>query len=172
MNAKLAALVGHPRFDTYSLWYDRLYAKLIKIISDHGIHGVILSNQTAGSVESLPLILASLPMHRRLDEIAHWPTDPDDPRTLMPSVNGEEYRIITEVLDGVVPWAKIALDRLDDTIGYADYAQPKKLFENPLVIWSAAALEGFSTGLMNSTRSPTSSNPTSEIWSGATILGL
>jgi len=143
VNEKLAALVGHARFDTYSLWYDRLYAKLVKIISNHGIGGVILSNQTADSVESLPMILASLPMHRRLDEIAYWPTDPDDALTLMPIVNGEEYGVTAYVLDGVVPWAKEALDRLDDMIGYADYAQPKKLLDNPLVIWSAAALEGF-----------------------------
>jgi len=143
VNEKLLKLVGDSRFDTYSYWYDLLYARLVKIISEHGLGGVIMSNQAPDSVDSIPFILSTMPMHRRLDEIAYWPVDPDDPLTQMPIVNGEEYGVITYVLDGIIPWAKKALDALDNNLGYGQHALPKKMLDNPLVIWGAAAMEGF-----------------------------
>jgi hypothetical protein len=143
VNEKLLRMVGADRFDTYSIWYNRLYAKMISIISEHGVGGVIMSNLSPDSVQSLPFLLATPPMRRRLQEIATWPIDPSDPASRLPSVNGEEYPVRAIVLDEGVAWAHDALSKLDVDSFVNPSASPSTLFTNPLIIWGAAAMEGF-----------------------------
>jgi hypothetical protein len=143
LNEKLATMVGVERFDTFSLWLNRLYAKMIKIISEHGVHGLILSNMLPDSVESIPFILETAPMRRRLEEIATWPIDPKDFASRYVTTNGEEYPVRFIAQEGGVSWAKEALGRLTDPFGLGQAASASTLLNNPLIIWGAAAMEGF-----------------------------
>lgn len=143
VNEKLLRLVNVRRFDTYSVWFNRLYCKMISIISDHGVPGVFLSNMAINSIESLPFLMATPPMRRRLEEITQWPVDPMDAGSRLPSVNGEEYLVLSVVTDDGVAWANEALSKLDVNLFANEEASPSTLFQNPLVIWGAAAMEGF-----------------------------
>ena len=166
VNEKLLKLVGNPRFDIMTFCYDELYAKTIEIISEVGIPGFIFSSMTADSVETIPFLLHTPPVERRLTEFVEWPVDPNDPLTRIPHVNGENYGIRLIISEGHPPmWLhegkaspppdpQLALGRR----GPAEALQglpiiPERnkeldaasLFENPLIIWGAAAMEGFFT---------------------------
>lgn len=145
VNRKLLALLGNPRFDSYSLWLNRLHAKMVRIVADHGVTGLMMSNMQQDSIESIPFALATPGMRRRLTEIDEWPVDPAVSSSRIPSVNGEEYPVFAVVLEDGVAWARKALIASEELAGPIAWASPSTLHANPLVVWGAAAMEGFFT---------------------------
>ena len=146
VNEKLRAMVGHPMLDKMSATYDKLYSKILHIISRGGIGGFLFSNMAPDFVETLPFILHSPALRRRLQEFAEWPSDPDDPLTMMPSVNGDEYPIRLMISPKHRdPWINEAIERSKSLGEWNKDLNPKSLRDNPLIVWGAAALEGFFT---------------------------
>lgn len=142
VNSKLAKLVGNGRLDMMSLWYDRLYSMFVKILSEHGVGGLIFSNMLDESVQTIPFLLGTGPIERRLREIVEWPVSDDDPLSRMPVVNGE-FPIRLYIGDKPVPWAVEGLKAIETMAGYARDMSPATALANPLIVWGAAALEGF-----------------------------
>lgn len=145
LNEKLANLVGMSRFDRYSYWYNKLYAYLISFTEKHDVPAIVFSNMSLDSVETIPFIVNTRPFVERLEEIAHWPVDPDDPSTMMPTVNGTDYPIHLLIVDGEVRWAVEALQALRRLPEQNPEFSASTVFNNPLVVWGAATLEGFFT---------------------------
>jgi hypothetical protein len=187
LNHKLSKLVGDDTFDTMTFLYDRLYSRVLYITSARTLPGLLLSNTSFDSTETVPFIMHTPPFARRLDEFANWPSDPSDPLSLVPKVNGPESPIQLLLLPhGRVPdWITAAqkaiencrcvgrpkqcvclsrssfvmrashyalqflrghgrrLQRVQHLPEYNKALDAAKIFQNPLVIWGAAAMEGF-----------------------------
>jgi hypothetical protein len=146
VNEKLASLVGHPMFDKMSIKYDDLYSKIIYIISKYGIPAFLFSNMSAESVETIPFVLHTPGLKRRLKEFAEWPYDPDNAVANMPSVNGEKYPVGLFITpNSRDPWISKSMEALEGLPEYNKELDASSLHKNPLIIWGAAALEGFFT---------------------------
>jgi hypothetical protein len=146
VNEKLQALVGNPMLDKMSTDYNELYCRILQIISKAGVPGLIFSNTLRESIETIPFILHTPALQRRLEEFSDWPIDPDDPLTRMPSVNGEKYPIQLIILpDRRDPWITETIEGLSRLPEYNKDLDAKSVFHNPLVVWGAAALDGFFT---------------------------
>jgi hypothetical protein len=98
VNEKLNRLVGDPMLDKMSTGYDELYCRVLQIISKGGVPALIFGNMAPDSVETIPFIVHPPALIRRLREFAEWPFDPEDPVTMMPSVNGDKYLIRLMIL--------------------------------------------------------------------------
>jgi hypothetical protein len=146
LNNKLLRLVGDDTFDTITHFYDRLYSRILYIASVRTVPGLLLSNTAMDSIETVPFIIHTPPFARRLAEFASWPCDPNDPLSLVPKVNGPESPIQLNLVSGrVPPWITTAQKAIESLSEYNKALDAASLFRNPLVIWGAAAMEGFFT---------------------------
>lgn len=148
VNQELRKFVGQRNFDTCSTYIDELCSLPLKIISEHGIGGFLFSNMRPESVVGLPFILHSPPIRRKLQEWADWVYEEEAIVPQMPSVNGEQYGVYLLVSrdEGCISkWVHDALKGLDRLPEYEQELKADTVFDNPLVIWGAAAMEGFFT---------------------------
>jgi hypothetical protein len=126
-----------------TMYYDLLYSKVMKIVSRSGVAGLIGYSMSPQSIESIPFIVNSTPFIRRLSEIRNWPSDSAEPLSLVPKVNGPEYPIQLNLAGGPPNWAIRAEKALEFVPEYDVNLNACSLFENPLIVWGAAAMEGF-----------------------------
>ena len=105
VNRKLTALVGNDKLDTMTTYYDLLYSKIMKVVSDRGMPGLIAYSMSRQSIETLPFIINTRPFLRRLKEIIEWPFDINDPLSLVPKINGPDYPIQLNLVAGPPNWA-------------------------------------------------------------------
>ncbi|MEY9138541.1 hypothetical protein ABIE79_010069 [Bradyrhizobium diazoefficiens] len=146
LNEKLKSLVGHPMLDKMCPDYDELYCKIIHLISTLGVPGFLLTNTSVDSIETLPFVLHSPALERRLNEFAEWPFDPDHPLSNMPRVNGDKYPISLLIShDYRDAWISESISALEALPEYNKELDANSLHMNPLIVWGAAALEGFFT---------------------------
>jgi hypothetical protein len=89
VNQKLRSLVGNRRLNSMCTWFDDLYSKVIKIISEVGVGGLIFSNMPLDSVETIPFLMHTPGIRWRLEEFIEWMVDPNDSSSWMIMVNGE-----------------------------------------------------------------------------------
>lgn len=145
VNQKLKKLVGNVRLDTMTAELDNLYSFVMKILSEYGVPGFLFSNMNPESVDSIPFLLQTPPIRRRLEEFLEWPVDDNDPITRLPRVNGERYPIQLQIPfgDNSSWWPKKVLDGLPPE--WNRDLKAGSLFDNPLIVWGAAAMEGFFT---------------------------
>jgi hypothetical protein len=145
VNEKLKLLVGHPMFDVMSLYLNDLCCKVIHIVAEHGLEAFLFSNLTAESVDTLPFILHSPGIERRIKEFAEWPYDPDDRLANMPLVNGEDYQLHLFIgEDFRSGWVSKCTDALK-LPEWDKQLDASSFHHNPLIVWGAAATEGFFT---------------------------
>lgn len=137
INKKLFDMVGHPRFDQMSYYYDRLHSLIIKMISENGIAGVLTSLWTPDSVTALPFILNSPGIKFRLRDIAETPLE-----LIYATVNSSNWPVSGSPKK-LRKWSKEALENLPH---YEVETSPETLINNPLYIWGSAVLEGFFPG--------------------------
>jgi hypothetical protein len=144
VNEKLRRLVGDPMLDKMSTEYDDLYCRILQIISKGGVGVLIFGNMAPDSIETIPFILHTPALIRRLREFAEWPIDPEDPLTQMPSVNGEKYPIRLMISSNYrEPWINETIQGIDRLPESNKDLAANSLHNNPLIVWGAAALEGF-----------------------------
>ena len=147
VNRKLRQLVGRRNFDTCSLHIDDLCSYVLKFLSEHGVGKFIFSNMQPDSVESIPFVLHMPPIRRKLEDWASRVVDDkQDPSSFMPAVNGEAFgiRLLVSSDKGCIStWVKETLEGLDRLPEYNVDLRADAIFDNPLVIWGAAAMEGF-----------------------------
>ena len=112
VNHKLRTLVGRRNFDTCSLHIDDLCSYVLKFLSEHGVGKFIFSNMRPDSVVSVPFILHTPPIRRKLEDWASRVVeDMEDPSSFMPVVNGENYtiRLLVSSDEGCISqWVKQA----------------------------------------------------------------
>lgn len=139
LNLKLEGLLGNPYFDLMPHDFDRLHSLVAKIVFEHGITGVIASLFTPDSIETVPFILNTPGLKRRVSEMQEM-TSPKAEREDMPiTINGPNFPI--NLWPGVTKWTGIDLE----TIRYPEEYKPETLNNNPLFIWGGAVLDGFFT---------------------------
>jgi hypothetical protein len=147
VNHKLRELVGRRNFDMCSLHIDDLCSYVLKFLSEYGVGKFIFSNMRPDSVVSVPFILHTPPIRRRLEDWARRVVeDKQNPSSYMPAVNGETYpiRLLVSSDEGCISaWVKQALEGLDRLPEHDAKLCADSIFDNPLVIWGAAAMEGF-----------------------------
>jgi hypothetical protein len=147
VNRKLRELVGRRNFDTCSLHIDNLCSYVLKFLSEHGVGKFIFSNMQPDSIESIPFALHLPPIRRKLEDWASRVVDDkQDLSSFMPAVNGETFaiRLLVSSEKGCISaWVKEALEGLDRLPEYNVELRADAIFDNPLVIWGAAAMEGF-----------------------------
>jgi hypothetical protein len=147
VSRKLHQFVGKRNFDTCSIHVDDLCSLVLKFLAEHGIAKFIFTNQRPDSAVSLPFALHLPPIRRRLQDWASRVVDdPEDAASFMPAVNGERYpiRLLVSSTDGCISeWVRQALDGLDRLPERDASLRADAIFDNPLVIWGAAAMEGF-----------------------------
>lgn len=147
VNRKLRELVGRRNFDTCSLHIDDLCSYVLKYLSEHGVGKFIFSNMQPDSIESIPFALHMPPIRRRLEDWASRVVDDkQEPSSFMPAVNGETFpiRLLVSSEEGCIStWVKEALEGLDRLPEYNVELRADAIFDNPLVVWGAAAMEGF-----------------------------
>lgn len=147
VNRKLRELVGRRSFDTCSVHVDDLCSYVLKFLSVHGVGKFIFSNMQPDSVESIPFLLHMPPIRRKLEDWASRVVDDkEDSSSYMPAVNGETFpiRLLVSPEEGCIStWVHEALAGLDRLPEYNLELCADAIFDNPLVIWGAAAMEGF-----------------------------
>lgn len=136
LNRKLRQLVGMPGVDEMISGWDRLFAMLTKTILEHGAENLLLlplaSVHAFMLSDSLPLLVHSGPIRRRLQELSEIDVDGE----LILTVNGGNFPI-TDFGPSLVRKAADALGSL--TGG----GEPAPIERNPLFVWGGAAMEGF-----------------------------
>jgi hypothetical protein len=139
LNRKLEQIVGMPGVDEMISDWDRLYSAIVKMIIDKGVEPLLLlplaDPSAALLTDSLPLLVGSSPVRRRLTEFAEL----GESGELFVRVNGPNFPI-DEMRPTLVRSAKAALARLDSLTEAAD------IESNPLFIWGGAAMEEFFRG--------------------------
>jgi hypothetical protein len=143
LNRKLLARVGDTLFDSMTSEYDRLYSSILSIIHKAKVGGLILSVMTPDSVETIPFILHTPGMKRRLREIAALP-ESDEPSDFFVKVNGPNFPI-TGIRSSLREWAHESLESIDRLWQTNPDIDPESLPNNPLFVWGAAAMDGFIT---------------------------
>jgi hypothetical protein len=147
VNRKLRGLVGRRNFDTCSVHIDDLCSYVLKFFSEHGVGKFIFSNMQPDSVESIPFLLHMPPIRRKLEDWASRVVDDkEDPSSYMPAVNGETFpiRLLVSSEEGCIStWVHEALEGLERLPEHNVELCADAIFDNPLVIWGAAAMEGF-----------------------------
>jgi hypothetical protein len=144
LNRKLLRLVGNPLLDEMTRDYDRLYSSVIKVLHEHGTTGLIGSTLTPESTETIPFILQTPGMRRRLADIAALGGDVTDLREAIVNVNGENFRI-TGFRKQLVEWAERTLGEAERIWQPNADIHADRLPENPLYVWGAAVTDGFFT---------------------------
>jgi hypothetical protein len=144
LNQKLLRLLGNPLLDSMTQEYDRLYSSLISILKKFGVSGLIWSVMTPESTETLPFILHTPGMRRRLQDWASLPEEVQDAKEMILEVNGPSFPI-TVLRVELIHWAKETLQSIDDLWQVNPDLRPDKLPDNPLYVWGAAVMDGFFT---------------------------
>ncbi|MEM8557132.1 MAG: hypothetical protein AAGG50_04840 [Bacteroidota bacterium] len=143
LNRKLLARVGDPLFDMMTSEYNRLYSSILAIMHKAKVPGLILSVMTPDSVETLPFILHTPGMQRRLRELAAL-TDSDEPKNPVITVNGPSFPFLG-TRESIRDWAQESLESIERLWQTDPDIAPESLPENPLFVWGAAAMDGFIT---------------------------
>jgi len=137
LNEKLQNMIGNPFYDAMPHDYDRLFSLVTKIIYEHGVPGAIASLFTSESVETLPFILGTPGVKRRIHELINLTSSEAIISDTPIEVNGPSFPI--DVLPGVTLWKGVDLDSFSNSSEF----DPKTLHNNPLFIWGGAILDGF-----------------------------
>ena len=98
---------------------------------------------TPDSVETIPFVLHTPGMKRRLGEMAAI-ADSDRPEDLIVKVNGPNFPILG-MRSQIRDWARESLEAIERLWQTNPDIAPELLPENPLFIWGAAAMDGFIT---------------------------
>jgi hypothetical protein len=123
--------------------YDRLYSSILAIIHKAKVGGLVLSVMTPDSVETIPFILHTPGMKRRLGEMAAM-TDSERPEDLIVKVNGPNFPI-QGGRGQIRDWARESLEAIERLWQTSPDIAPESLPENPLFVWGVAAMDGFIT---------------------------
>jgi hypothetical protein len=110
VNAKLLQLLDSQLVDSMTHPYDQLYSKIIKILHQRGIPGVTFSSRSPDSVDSIPFILHTRGLHRRLTEIASLNSGEKGDLELV-TINGHSYSITGHRAELAV-WAESMLEQI------------------------------------------------------------
>lgn len=147
LNLKLCQQLGNNVFDISTVFYDRLYSRVLYIVSVRTIPGLEYTSPSMDTLDALRFLIKTPPFIRRLDEFANWPTDPENPLTFVPKVNGPESPIQLNLFPSgrVPPWITAARQAVESRRPFDENLDAGSVFKNPLVIWGAAAMEGFLT---------------------------
>src|SRR5262249_38978101 len=124
--------------------YDRLYSSLISILKEYGLSGLILSTMTPESTETLPFIVHTPGMKRRLGDWAALPEEAASLEEMILQVNGPNFPITAQRFE-LIRWARQTLEEIERLWLMNPDIHPETLPENPLYVWGAAAMDGFFT---------------------------
>jgi hypothetical protein len=139
LNEKLEQMVGNPFYDVMPHDYDRLHSLVTSLLFKHGISGVVASLFSPESVETIPFILNSPGITRRIHEIEQMTSSNAIKEDQPIRINGPNFPI--DLWPGVTQWEGVNLETLSPPPDY----KPQTLHENPLFIWGGAILDGFFT---------------------------
>lgn len=138
VNDKLNKMLGNPFYDAMPHDYDRLYSLLTKILFEKGVQGVIASLFSSESTETLPFILGTPGIKRRIHELKELTSSKSFNEDRPIDINGPNFPI--KIWPGVTKWEGVNLDSIS---AFCSGYEPQTLHDNPLFIWGGAILDGF-----------------------------